>query len=102
MTKQGYPRDYIEEVIASDVLNEQPEVYDDTGQNHVEPKAAKKQDIKTAPDAAKPVNRSDSVKKVNDVQNKHAEELDKDIKAAQVHDLSFLRFFQLWGHSITT
>ena len=89
MTKQGYPRDYIEEVIASDALNEEPEIYDDTGQNHVEPKIDKK-DIKTAPDAAKAVNSSDATKKVNDVQNKkHAEELDKDIKAAQVHKFSF-------------
>ena len=89
MTKQGYPRDYIEEVIASDALNEEPEIYDDTGQNHVEQKIDKK-DIKTAPDAAKAVNSSDATKKVNDVQNKkHAEELDKDIKAAQVNKFSF-------------
>ena len=47
MTKQGYTQDYIEEVIASDALNEQPKEQDEV------------------------------------LENKHQEEIDKDIKAAQ-------------------
>lgn len=47
LTKQGYTREYIEEVITSDALNEEPESEKDKHQEELD------KDIKAAQDAAK-------------------------------------------------